>query len=111
MQNPVEIQDIELMRGLMFRDSLAKDRGMLFLHNKMGRYPYWMFQVRIPLDIIWMDHDHHIVEMSLKTPLCPSKSARECPNYGGNFKSRFVLEVNAGVVEANHLMVGQELVF
>jgi hypothetical protein len=44
------IEQGELLRGLMFRDSLAPDRGMLFLHNKMGRYSYWMFQVKIPLD-------------------------------------------------------------
>lgn len=102
---------IDLLRGLMFRESMPADRGMLFTHPDEAIYHYWMYQTKMPLDIIWMDHDHRIVEMSLKTPPCPSKSARECPNYGGNFKSRFVLEVNAGVAEANHLAVGQELVF
>jgi uncharacterized membrane protein (UPF0127 family) len=84
---------------------------MLFTHPDEGIYHYWMYQTKMPLDIVWMDHDHRIVEMSLKTPPCPSKSARECPNYGGNFRSRFVLELNAGAAEANHLAVGQELVF
>jgi hypothetical protein len=44
----------DMMRGMMFRDALAADRGMLFVHQQPGNYPYWMFQVRIPLDMIWM---------------------------------------------------------
>ena len=102
---------IDLLRGLMFRESMPAERGMLFTHPDQAIYHDWMYQTKMPLDIIWMDQDHRIVEMSLKTPPCTSKSARECPNYGGNFKSRFVLEVNAGEAEANHLAVGQELVF
>ena len=102
---------LDLLRGLMFRDSMPAGRGMLFTHPDEGIYHYWMYQVKFPLDIIWMDHDHRIVEMSLRTPPCPSKSARECPNFGGNFRSRFVLELNAGVAETNQLTVGQELVF
>ena len=102
---------LDLLRGLMFRESMPADRGMLFTHPDEGIYHYWMYQTKMPLDIIWMDRDRRIVEMSLRTPPCPSKSARECPNFGGNFKSRFVLELNAGVAEANQLAVGQALVF
>ncbi len=51
------IEHMEIVRGLMFRDSLPQDRGMLFLHNKMGRYPYWMFQVKFPLAIVWLNRD------------------------------------------------------
>jgi hypothetical protein len=58
-----------------------------------------------------MDHDRRIVEMSLDTPPCTSKSAKECPNYGGNYKSKYVLEVNAGVAKKNGLAVGDTLVF
>src|SRR5215467_14650158 len=62
--------DVELLKGLMFRDSLPPERGMLFVHFKEDRYPYWMYQTKIPLDIIWMDHDRHILEMSENTPPC-----------------------------------------
>src|SRR4051812_11647689 len=56
------VQTIDQMRGMMFRDSMAKDRGMLFINRKDENVPYWMYQVRIPLDIIWMDHQKRIVE-------------------------------------------------
>ena len=103
--------DIELLKGLMFRESLPAGRGMLFIHPEENIFHYWMYQTKIPLDIIWMDHDRRIVEMSLDTPPCTSKSAKECPNYGGNYKSKYVLEVNAGVAKKNGLQVGDTLVF
>ena len=103
--------DIELLKGLMFRESLAANRGMLFIHPEENTFHYWMYQTKIPLDIIWMDHDRRIVEMSLDTPPCKSSSAKECPNYGGNYKSKLVLEVNAGIAKKNGLKVGDTLDF
>jgi uncharacterized membrane protein (UPF0127 family) len=103
--------EAELMRGLMFRESLPSGRGMLFIHAKENNFHYWMYQTKIPLDVIWMDHDRRIVEMALDTPPCPSSSARECPNYGGNYKSKYVLEVNAGIARKNGLKNGDVLDF
>ena len=103
--------EAELMRGLMFRESLAPNRGMLFIHPSESTFHYWMYQTKIPLDLIWMDHDRRIVEMSLDTPPCRSSSAKECPNYGGNFKSKYVLEVNAGIARKNGLKTGDTLDF
>ena len=99
------------MRGMMFRDSLAEDRGMLFFHGGSGRYAYWMYQTRIPLDIVWLDNNQRIVEMSPNTPPCPSKSAKECPSYGGNADATVVLEAAAGSIEKHGLQVGQRLRF
>ena len=102
--------EVELMRGLMFRESLAPNRGMLFIHPKEDTFHYWMYQTKIPLDMIWMDHDRRIVEMSLDTPPC-STSAKDCPNYGGNYKSKYVLELNAGIARKNGLKTGDTLDF
>jgi len=104
-------RDVELMRGLMFRESLAPNRGMLFIHPKEDMFHYWMYQTKIPLDMIWMDNDRRVVEMSLDTPPCKSSSAKDCPNYGGNFRSKYVLEVNAGIARKNGLKTGDTLDF
>ncbi|MEQ1945786.1 MAG: DUF192 domain-containing protein [Bryobacteraceae bacterium] len=101
-------QTIEIMKGMMFRDSLADDRGMLFVHPKEDLYAYWMFQTRIPLDIVWMDRDHRIVEISADTPPCKTE-ASQCPKYGGTQKSSYVLEINAGQAAKNGLKVGDVL--
>ena len=64
----VELAKTEAERqfGLMERTSLPQGRGMLFIHDQPGQYPYWMYDCKIGLDIIWMDLGHRIVEMSPK---------------------------------------------
>jgi uncharacterized membrane protein (UPF0127 family) len=98
----------ELMTGMMFRDSLAEDRGMLFVNPAEDAYSYWMYQTRIPLDIIWMDRNYRIVEMSENTPPCTT-DAVHCPKYGGTQKSSYVLEINAGQAAKNGLKIGDVL--
>jgi uncharacterized protein len=104
-------QQFELLRGLMYRDSLPANHGMMFFYPKDEKHVHYMYNAKIPVDIIWMDRDRHIVEMSPNTPPCPLKSARECPTYGGRQVSRYVLEVNAGVAAKNHIQVGDRLDF
>jgi len=104
------LEDRDMMRGMMFRDSLAPDRGMLFVHPKPGNYSYWMHQVRIPLDIIWMDSSSRIVEISANTPPCKTAPA-ECPHYGGHAVVQYALELGGGMVEHYGLKEGQELEF
>ena len=100
----------DVMRGMMFRDELAPDRGMLFIHGEPGQYGYWMYQVRIPLDIIWLNGNRRIVEMSPNTPPCETK-ASQCPTYGGNENALYVLELAAGSIEKHGLRVGAALRF
>ncbi len=105
------VEYVELVRGLMFRDALAKDRGMIFLHNKVGRYSYWMYQVRIPLDIIWLDSKKQVVEVVANAPPCASEKASECRAYGGNQDAQFVLEVAAGGAARLGVVVGSKVDF
>lgn len=105
------IDDVELIKGLMFRDSLANDRGMLFLHNQMARYPYWMFQVRIPLDIIWLDGKKTVVEVLANVPPCASTKSSECRTFGGNQDAQFILELAAGGAAKLGVIVGSRIDF
>lgn len=100
----------DLMRGMMFRESLAPDRGMLFVHTAPGRYSYWMFQCLIPLDIIWLDANKRVVEISADTPPCKGE-AKTCPSYGGNRDALYVLEVAAGVAAKHGLKAGDTIRF
>ena len=101
----------EVMRGMMFRDALKPDRGMLFSHGGPGKYPYWMYQVKIPLDIVWVNGGRRIVEISAQTPPCPLGPASKCPNYGGNSEALFVVELAGGVAAKHGLKLGDMLVF
>jgi uncharacterized membrane protein (UPF0127 family) len=98
----------DIMRGLMFRTSLAPDHGMLFVHRQAGNYGYWMYQTYIPLDMIWMDDNHNIVEIAENAPPCKT-AASKCPTYGGHKMARFVLELNAGQAQKYGLRAGQTL--
>jgi len=98
-------------RGLMFRRALAPDRGMLFNFTSYEERPFWMFQTLIPLDIIWMNPQGVIVEISADTPPCASTNPADCPNYGGSVKSQSVLEVAGGQAAAHGLKVGNRIRF
>jgi len=106
----VEMDAMDMQKGMMFRDSLPRGRGMLFIHQKPGLYQYWMYQVRIPLDIIWMDSSHRIVEISPDTPPCKTKASL-CANYGGQQTAQFVLELGGGEARRLGLSLGQTLEF
>jgi uncharacterized membrane protein (UPF0127 family) len=102
--------DFELRRGMMFRASLPADRGMLFVHAKEDKYTYWTYQTKIPLDMIWMDRDHKIVEIASNLQPCTT-NASQCPTFGGHYPANFVLEVNGGVAAKNNLREGNTLDF
>ena len=102
---------IDMARGMMFRQSLPEDQGMLFVHQTPGTYGYWMYQVLIPLDILWLDANKRVVETSLRTPPCKEQSARKCPTYGGNKQAQYVLELAAGVAERHNIKLGDSIRF
>jgi uncharacterized protein len=100
----------DMIRGMMFRDSLAPNRGMLFVHGSPGKHPYFMYQCRIPLDMVWMDLNHRVVEMAGNVPPCKTK-ASACPVYGGQQDSVFVLELAGGMAKKYNLRLGDTLAF
>lgn len=107
----VMMHPTDMMRGMMFRDSLPEGRGMLFVHRTPGQHSYWMYQVRIPLDIIWLDGNKNVVEMSPDTPPCKARSSRDCPSYGGNQNAQFVLELPGGSIAKHGIKLGDRLSF
>lgn len=104
----VASDDATREQGLMYRDHLADDRGMIFLFPQAGEYPFWMKNTLIPLDMIWMDADHRIVHIAHDVPPC---KADPCPNYPPNTKASSVLELAAGVAAKHHLANGDVLRF
>lgn len=86
------------LRGMQFRKSLAPDHGMLYAHRVPGKYGYWMFQTLIPLDMIWMDSKHTVVEIVENAPPCKTP-ASQCPHYGGNEVAQYVLQLAGGMAK------------
>src|SRR5690606_17268095 len=107
----VMMHPTDMARGMMFRKTFPEGRGMLFIHSKPGKYPYFMYQVEIPLDIVWMDSNRRVVEMHDNVPPCTNAKASECPTYGGNAEAMFVLELPAGYARKHGIRDGEVLQF
>jgi uncharacterized membrane protein (UPF0127 family) len=97
-------------QGMMFRTNLRPGEGMLFPFEEMAPRAFWMFQTLVPLDIIWLDDNKRIVEISANSPPCRT-APEDCPSYGGNAHSTYVLELAAGQAAAHNLTVGSQLQF
>ncbi|MGH7261363.1 MAG: DUF192 domain-containing protein [Nitrospiraceae bacterium] len=97
-------------RGLMFRPSLEKNRGMLFTFAEPQQWSFWMKNTRIPLDIIWMDQKKRIVHIERNVPTC-SRTDDGCPQYQPNENALYVLELAAGSADALKLQRGATLRF
>ena len=104
------VTEPDMERGLMYRSELPAGRGMLFVHGEPGRYPYWMANCKIPLDIIWLDASHRVVEISANTPPCPS-GVRDCPIYGGHATASYALELGAGEAARHQVTAGSTMQF
>lgn len=102
------IQSFELMRGMMFRKSLAPDRGMLLVYPKPNYYQVWTYQNLIPLDIVWLDSKRSIVGIMENAEPCKTQASK-CPRYGGKQISSYVLEIGAGMAKKYGLQLGQTL--
>jgi len=95
--------------GLMFRDSLSPDAGMLFIFQEAHPYLFWMKNCKFPIDIIWLNEKKEIVFISEKTPPC---KADPCPNYGPLDKDAlYVIEVESGFAQKEKLKLGMKVRF
>ena len=105
----VEIADTQETRerGLMFRDEMASDHGMLFVHDREEPLAYWMKNTKIPLDILYFDTGRKLVSQQRDVPPCTLGDA--CPPYPSEAPARYVLELNAGQAEQLNLRNGAEL--
>lgn len=108
----VEIADdpSERARGLMERDSLPADAGMLFVYprEQSPAASFWMYRTRIPLDIAFLGDDGEIRAI-LTMPPCASEDATECPSYPAGVPYRVALEVNAGYFAEHDVEVGDRI--
>lgn len=96
----------DLQRGLSGRQSLAQDRGMLFVFDAASKHCFWMKDMHFPLDMIWLDDTKTVVHVeknvapdTYPNSFCPDKSAQ------------YVLEVNAGVTDTARITRGSQLQF
>lgn len=96
----VEVADTSAKRakGLMFRDSLGANEGMLFVFYSEDYRRFWMMNTTIPLDAIHIAANGTVVEI---IQMEPCTSLISCKSYPPSQKAMYVLEVNKGFAEKN----------
>ena len=81
--------------GLMNRDSLADDAGMMFIYFEPTQSGFWMKNTRIPLSIAFIDEDQEIIEIMDMEPCMKDP----CPSYTPDGEYTAALEVNMGAFD------------
>lgn len=99
--------DKERTLGLSYRESLKNDSGMLFVHDKEGVYPYWMYEMKFPLDMVFLDKDFKIVDYYQNA--IPCESEKNCITISSRKPFKFVLELKSGFVKEKGLKIGDKL--
>lgn len=100
--------DATRARGLMFREALAPDAGMLFIFDDEQPRAFWMHNCKISLDILYFDHDFKLVSSALSVPPC-SLDPSQCPSYASEKPAKYVLELAAGRATEIGVMPGDKL--
>jgi uncharacterized membrane protein (UPF0127 family) len=104
----VELADTqqEQALGLMFRDEMPANQGMLFIFPNEAPRSFWMKNTRIPLDIMYFDKDLKLVSISADTQPC---KVSRCPSYPSITPAMYVLELNAGKASELGVELGDRL--
>ena len=102
----VEIADTQETqeKGLMWRESMEEDRGMLFVYDRDSRKSFWMKNTKIPLSIAYIGADGTIREIYDMEPL----STRTVDS---RYSVRYALEVNQGAFERHGIKTGDKVEF
>jgi uncharacterized membrane protein (UPF0127 family) len=92
--------------GLMFRTSLADNRGMLFPFNPPRRVGFWMKNVAIKLDMVFLSNGR-VAAIAANVPPC---TADPCPTYGPPVQIDQVIELRGGRAAELGIRLGDRLV-
>ncbi len=95
--------EYDIQTGLMYRNSMKENQGMLFVFKEVTQRSFYMKNTRIPLDLIFLDHNKTIVSFQENAKPLDETSLPS------NAMAQFVLEINAGLSEKWGLDVGDKM--
>jgi uncharacterized protein len=104
---PVEVADTneERSQGLMFRESLPENDGMLFVFDEEAPRTFWMKNTKIPLDMIFIGSDMVVDQVTTAQPCV----ADPCAVYPSIQPVQYVVEVNAGFAKEHGIEAGDRI--
>lgn len=97
--------DFDIQTGLMYRNSMKKNQGMLFVFDDETERFFYMKNTKIPLDLIYINANKSIVSFQKNAkPFDESSLPSNAP-------AKYVLEVNAGLVDVWGIAVGDRITY
>ena len=90
-------------RGLMFRDSMGEDQGMLFIFPEVRQAAFWMRNTKIPLSVAYLDATGRILEIHDMFPYDETPVESRSPIVA------YALEVNQGWFGRKQVQVGKTI--
>jgi hypothetical protein len=108
MTAELAVTDEQRAQGLMFRERIEENQGMLFIFEEEDVHSFWMKNMSFPIDILWLDARKMIVHLEQRVPPC---SKDPCPSYVPAAPAAFVLELQSGCAEKHKLKLYDRLNF
>jgi len=105
----IEIADSpeEQTLGLMWREDLPENKGMLFVYEKEDRPNFWMKNMEISLDILFISSDLKINHIEHDVQPCETE---KCERYNSPVPVQYVLELKSGFAEKYGVEIGDEVI-
>lgn len=88
--------------GLMERDSMPENHGMIFVFSNERVLEFWMKNTRFPLDILFVDSDGKVVSIK-------RMEAYDLHTTSSVFPAKYAIELNAGQAQLSGIKVGDQL--
>jgi uncharacterized membrane protein (UPF0127 family) len=108
-KTPLRVEVVETLekqeRGLMFRQSLPENEGMLFVYREPQELAFWMRNTFIPLDIVFVGADGIILNIHQARPLDESVLYRSAGS------AKYVIETNQGWFSRHGIRPGDRITF
>ena len=104
----IAVTAAERAQGLMYRDALPRDRGMLFVFPEEGVHSFWMKNTRIELDIVFIGADRSVVSIARRAKPCRNEP---CAIYSPDGNIGYALEIAGGLAAANGFAPGDMVEF
>lgn len=96
-------------KGLSGVEQLEVGTGMLFVFAQDGTYSMWMKDMKIPVDMLWLDNQGKVVHLATNVP-APEDGQTELPAYVNDQPAQYVLELSAGETEKAGVKEGDKLI-
>jgi len=99
--------DAEKINGLTNKTNLEENQGMLFVFSEEDYYGFWMKNMKIPIDMIFIDKDNTVIDIWKDAQPCKEN----CTSYVSKEKSMYVLEVKSNFTDRHNVTIGSKIFF